>query len=131
METTQDAGGRNENKLWIESSLKRSSVFGHILTMAADPLNRKVIDLALADATDVYDRTGDLDRVTLLRLSELFGANLLQSAFETVASGAVKRLVAANSKRTVVQARDFHLQPNCPSNFYHSCLPFLFHSIYS
>ena len=81
--------------------------------MTADPLNREVIDLALSDASDVYDQTGGLDRVTLLGLSDLFGANLLQSAFDVIESGAVKRLVAANSKRTVIQGpeSDMHFSP--------------------
>ena len=77
--------------------------------MTADALNRDVIDLVLSDAAAVYARIGDLDRVSLLRLSDLFGANLLQSAFDAVESGAVKRLVAANSKRTVVQGPDIYL----------------------
>ena len=77
--------------------------------MTADPLNREVIDLALSNASDVYDQTGGLDRMTLLQLSDLFGANLLQSAFNIVESGTIKRLVAANSKRTVVQGPDIYL----------------------
>ena len=79
--------------------------------MTADPLNREVFDEALADAAAVYAQTEDLDRDSLLRLSELFGANLLQSALDIVDSCAVKRLVAANSKRTVWQGLDSYLRP--------------------
>lgn len=71
--------------------------------MTADPMNREIIDLALSDAARVYALTEDLDRHALLRLTEVFGDNLLYSAFRIVQKGFVKRLVAKNSRRTVTQ----------------------------
>ena len=76
--------------------------------MTADSMNREIIDLALSDAARVYALTEDLDRETLLRLTELFGENLLYSAFRIVQKGFVKRLVAKNSRRTVTQGPNQH-----------------------
>ena len=76
--------------------------------MTADPMNREIIDLALSDAARVYALTEDLDRDALLRLTGLFGENILYSAFHIVEKGAVKRLEAKTSRRTVTQGPNKH-----------------------
>ena len=89
-------------------------------TMTADPMNREIIDVALSDAARVYALTEDLDRDALLRLTELFGENLLYSAFRIVQKGFVKRLVAKDSRRTVTQG------PNQHATYFHQTLPIFF-----
>ena len=73
------------------------------MAAAGDPLSREAVSLALSGAAAAYARAGDLDRATLLRLAEVFGERLLGAAFEVVESGAVRRLVAKDSRRTVIQ----------------------------
>ena len=88
--------------------------------MTADPMNREIIDVGLSDAARVYALTEDLDRDALLRLTELFGENLLYSAFRIVQKGFVKRLVAKDSRRTVTQG------PNQHATYFHHTVTIFF-----
>ncbi len=65
------------------------------------------LDQVLSDASAVYASTQSLDRATLLRLSDAFGAQLLSSALEILdaPSAEITRMVAGDTRRTVTSVR--------------------------